>query len=104
MGNDGAIDCRLCGKRHRMGVTCPDFMVAAPKAKPANKARAIVDKPAKVVDSAPVVVDTPGPGPQPVVDSQRPSKYRDPDKRRAYQRDWIRQKRAQATASAQGAR
>ena len=31
-------------------------------------------------------------------------KHRDPDKRRAYQRDLMRRKRAQATASPQGAR
>ena len=34
MGNDGKIDCRLCGERHRPGLTCPKFIVKGAPAAP----------------------------------------------------------------------
>ena len=112
MGNDGKIDCRLCGERHRPGPTCPKFMVKAARvvvidntAEQANvpEQRDSRNRKPRSVDNG--MANTPPPMANSVANkpAAAPSyKYRDADRRREYQRDLMRRKRAE-TRAAKGA-
>ena len=85
--------CRLCETRH-YGL-CPAFMVTAPKAKPADKppgAPLPLANSTKMDDS---LANTPDPL---LAHAASTYKSRDPDKRRAYQRDLMRRRRASERA------
>ena len=116
-----APPCNKCGTRHWSQEDCPADKAKKAPAKPARKplAEHAASKPGLPANA---LANKPPEAPLPLANSTKMDdslanglanglanttstyKSRDPDKRRAYQRDLMRRKRAQATASPQGAR